>query len=606
MDDALKPLNNQLLNKIKSIPPLSGIYQYYDKDNKLLYVGKAKNLKNRVKSYFLFTPHLAPSHKLSHRINNMIIQVVSMDYIVVKSENDALILENTLIKQLKPKYNILLRDDKTYPYIYIDYHDEFPRFEITRRVISGNVEYFGPFSSGARDILDSIYEALPLVQKKSCVKGGKACLFYQIKRCLAPCEGKIDKDEYHKIVLEAKNLIKNKTLLVSYLQDKMQTLSQELRFEEATIMRDRIKSIKSSQIKTPLDLANSENIDIFVINFNELKGVVVKLFVRDGKVSDSDYTMFNYSNEFDLDEAYKRAIFSHYSKNILVYPSSILVSDEFEDMSELSSFISNKIGKQVNITKPKIGTKSKLVEIAYTNSLEHLKQQSTPISTLKEIQELFELDSTPYVVEAFDNSQMMGQATVGAMVVWENRWIKSNYRHYNLNSKDEYAQMKEMLINRTKSFEKSPPPDLWVIDGGKALLDLAIDILKSSGANVDVIAISKEKIDSKAHRAKGSAKDNIYYKDRVLKLSTNDKRLQFIQRLRDESHRFVIEYHRKQKRKEDKSISLLQIHGIGEAKVRKLLNYFGTFETIKNSSLSELEVVINSKDAQRIVEFFKN
>jgi len=201
---------------------------------------------------------------------------------------------------------------------------------------------------------------------------------------------------------------------------------------------------------------------------------------------------------------------------------------------------------------------------------------------------------------------MMGQATVGAMVVWENRWIKSNYRHYNLSSKDEYAQMKEMLINRTKSFEKSPPPDLWVIDGGKALLDLAIDILKSSGANVDVIAISKEKIDSKAHRAKGSAKDNIYYKDRVLKLSTNDKRLQFIQRLRDESHRFVIEYHRKQKRKEDKSISLLQIHGIGEAKVRKLLNYFGTFETIKNSSLSELEVVINSKDAQRIVEFFKN
>ena len=206
---------------------------------------------------------------------------------------------------------------------------------------------------------------------------------------------------------------------------------------------------------------------------------------------------------------------------------------------------------------------------------------------------------------------MMGQATVGAMIVWdEDKFTKSDFRHYNLEAKDEYAQMREMLIRRVESFEKNPAPDLWVIDGGATLLKLAHDICESVGVFIDMVAIAKEKVDAKAHRAKGSAKDIMYCKDeegivQTYKLQTSDKRLQFIQRQRDESHRFVINFHKKQKRTQDKQISLLQIKGIGEAKVKKMLLYFGTFEEIKNASLENLKEVLNEKDSMLIIEHFK-
>ncbi|MBT6108089.1 MAG: GIY-YIG nuclease family protein, partial [Campylobacteraceae bacterium] len=230
--------------KLQQLPTSAGVYQYFDKDGKLLYIGKAKVLKNRVKSYFKFTPTLAPADKLGPRIYKMISEVQSLEYIVVDNENDALILENSLIKQLKPKYNILLRDDKTYPYIYIDYSEDFPRLDITRKVLKGKgIKYFGPYSTGARDMLDSIYEILPLVQKKSCIKAGKACLFYQMEKCLAPCEGKVSKDEYKKLLDEAIGFLQNKTTLLSKLQDKMISLSTKMRFEEAMDLRDRIKTI---------------------------------------------------------------------------------------------------------------------------------------------------------------------------------------------------------------------------------------------------------------------------------------------------------------------------------------------------------------------------
>lgn len=209
---------------------------------------------------------------------------------------------------------------------------------------------------------------------------------------------------------------------------------------------------------------------------------------------------------------------------------------------------------------------------------------------------------------------MMGQATVGAMVVWNeelNAFDKKQFRHYNLEAKDEYSQMREMLIRRVESFEKNPAPDLWIIDGGETLLKLAYDIVQSVGVNLDIIAIAKEKVDAKAHRAKGAAKDIVHYKDRSgeirsLKLRTSDQRLQFIQRQRDEAHRFVINFHKKQKRKEDKQVSLLQIKGIGEAKVKKLLLYFGTFEKIKEASIEELKEVLNEKDAILLNNYFQN
>ena len=275
-----------LEEKLKQLPQESGVYKYYDKHGHLLYVGKAKNLKNRVRSYFKFSPHFLIATKVSIRIHKMLSQVHTCDWIITSNENDALILENSLIKQLKPKYNILLRDDKTYPYIYINYNEDFPRLEITRKVYKNkNIKYFGPYSIGARDMLDSIYEIVPLVQKKSCLKEKKACLFYQIKRCYAPCEGKITSEEYRELIKEALSYIYNKTKLIARLNTKMNEYSDDFRFEDAMKLRDRIKTIKKSQIKSAVDLATNENIDIFAIKSNEKKAVLVYMFIRDGKLT---------------------------------------------------------------------------------------------------------------------------------------------------------------------------------------------------------------------------------------------------------------------------------------------------------------------------------
>ncbi|WP_418185936.1 excinuclease ABC subunit UvrC [Aliarcobacter vitoriensis] len=608
-----------LEEKLKELPNDAGVYQYFDKEGHLLYIGKAKVLKNRVKSYFKFTPKLLPADKLSPRIYKMISEVENLEWIVVPNEHDALILENSLIKQLKPKYNILLRDDKTYPYIFIDYNDDFPRLEITRKIQKGkNIKYFGPYSSGARDMLDSIYEIVPLVQKKACIKGKKACLFHQIAKCLAPCEDKISKNEYKKIVENALEYIYNKTKLISKLKEKMKIYSDDFRFEDAMNLRDRIKTIEKSQIKTGIDLATNEDIDIFSINANSKKAVIVRMFLRDGKLASSNYDFIKVNDdlEFDFDEAYKRAIVNYYDNEIPILPKEILIAQELQDIEDIEDFLFKRFNKKIKIVNPKKDKKKEIINIALNNCDELLRIENSKNQTTiyEELKELFNLKTLPYLIESFDNSHLMGQATVGAMIVWNeelNNFDKKAFRHYNLESKDEYSQMREMLIRRVESFEKNPAPDLWIIDGGETLLKLAYDIVQSVGVNLDIIAIAKEKIDAKAHRAKGGAKDIIHYKNsngefKSFNLLPSDKRLQFVQRQRDEAHRFVINFHKKQKRTQDKQISLLQIKGIGEAKIKKLLLFFGEFEKIRNASYEELKNVLNEKDAQTIIEYFKD
>lgn len=599
-----------LIEKLQNLPTDAGIYQYFDKDGKLLYIGKAKVLKNRVKSYFRFTPELQPSPKLEPRIYKMISEVDNMHYIVVDSESDALILENSLIKQLKPKYNILLRDDKTYPYIYIDYNDEFPRLEITRKVLKGkNIKYFGPFSVGAKDLIDSIYEIVPLIQKKSCLKGGKACMFYQIHKCLAPCEGKVTKEEYAKLIEKSLFYINNKSKIIEKLNLKMEQYSEQFRFEDAMKMRDRIQTISKSQIKSTLDFAKDEDLDLFAVEMGNTKAIIVKMFIRGGKLISSTQNMVNITDITSLDEIYKTAIINYYNSELPDIPSTILFAHDIENINELNEFISKKYEKNINTIVPKIGIKKQLITLALKNCVELLKMDKSNTNSViySQIKGLFNLYKVPTRFECYDNSQMMGQAKVGAMIVWDDdRFYKEDYRLYNLEANDEYGQMREMLTRRVERFKENPAPDLWVIDGGQTLLNLAYDIASSVGVNLEIIAIAKEKIDAKAHRAKGSAKDILYTKDDVFKLETSDKRLQFIQRLRDEAHRSAITFHKKQKRKEDKQISLLNIHGIGEAKVKKLLNYFGTFETIQNASYAQLTQVLNDKDSKLLIEYFKN
>jgi excinuclease ABC subunit C len=589
---------------IKQLPSSAGIYQYFDKDGHLLYIGKAKNLSNRVKSYWQFSPKLAPSSQLSQRIIKMINQTVSMHYIVVNSEHDALILENSLIKQLNPKYNILLRDDKTYPYIYIDNAQKYPRFDITRKILkSKDITYYGPYSVGARDILDSVYEICKLVQKKACLKSKKLCLYHQIDKCLGPCELSISQERYQEEVTLATHLIKNKKSLLKKLEDKMGFYAEELRFEEAGELRDRMERISRSEIKSEIDFATDENYDIFVIQAATSRAVVVRIFMRHGKIISSSHDFMQLNEGYDKDESYARVLLDFYSGEKPPIIAPILIGESFEGQEVVAQHLSQIFEKKAQIEVPKRSKKKQLIDLALINANELLRRDKKSIDTklLEDLQELLNLEKIPRRVEVFDNSHMSGMATVGAMIVYEDgKFDKKSYRTYHLQARDEYAQMRETLTRRVESFAKNSPPDLWIIDGGATLLKLALDILVSSGANFDVIAISKEKIDAKSHRAKGKAKDIMHTRENEFRLKESDKRLQWTQNLRDEAHRSAIGFHKKTKLKLDQESQLLTLKGISQAKIVKLLKHFGTFEALKKTSLEDISAVLSIKDANVI------
>jgi len=595
-----------LKETIKQLPTSPGVYQYYDASGKLLYIGKAKSLKKRVKSYFNYTPVFRPADKLSPRISKMLHETVNLEYILVSTEHEALILENSLIKQLKPKYNILLRDDKTYPYIYIDAGEKFPRFEITRKVKKqAHIKYFGPFTQGASDILDALYEIYPLVQKKSCVKGGKACLYYQIERCLAPCEGKIDEAQYGEILQKAYKSLNNRSQIVSFLQERMEAMAERLLFEEAAKLRDKMTRVEKTLVLGNIDIAKAEDFDLLAHYKLGTKMCVVRLFLREGKVVSTSHNILKSDFDIDADEVYKRSLMGFYTDEYPMMVNRIYLLEDFESRQELEQLLKSRFDKKVELIVPQRGEKRKLCEIAALNAKELLVQNSkTGVDELLEdIKHTFGLKQTPYRAEGYDNSHISGTAIVGACVVWQDGWDKGSYRHYNLTHRDDYHQMKEMLGKRCDSFESNPAPNLWVIDGGEALRRLAVDVAESFGVELDVVAIAKEKINAKANRSKGGANDILYTAKGEFKLGAHDKRLHFFQRLRDESHRFVIAYHRNKKRGEDKQIELLKADGIGEGTVKKLLDFFGTFEAIKNASHDELAQVIDKK-AKALREFY--
>ncbi|MDD2384099.1 MAG: excinuclease ABC subunit UvrC [Sulfurospirillaceae bacterium] len=597
-----------LIEQLKNAPNSAGIYQFFDDKGLLLYVGKAKVLKNRVKSYFRFIPSLVPSPNTSARIYKMLHEVSSIEYIVVQSEHDALMLENSLIKQLKPKYNILLRDDKTYPYICIDLSHSFPRFVVTRKIItSKSIKYFGPLSSSAKELLNALYLAFPLVQKKGCDKGKKACLFYQIKRCLAPCEGKIDSASYAIIVQEALCALQDQRILLSILEAKMQIASEKLNFEEAAKIRDTLSAIKNALHVTHVELLKLENYDVFAIESTATLSVIMRLFIRNGKIVSTSHSLVHHNHGNDKDELYARTLFEFYNPMEQTFATHILVADTFKEQSTIATFLSEKFLQKISITTPLRGEKRYLTDIAHKNAKEILTQQlpHSKNSLYESLQILFDLKTPPRRIEVFDNSHFGGDSPVGAMIVWDETFDKASYRRYALHQKDEYAQMKEMLERRIADFSKESPPDLWILDGGNTLLQLAKSLLNQSSLHVDLLAIAKEKIDAKAHRAKGKAKDLIYNENQSFSLPTSDKRLHFVQRLRDEAHRFAITYHQNKKRDKDMSPELLKIEGIGPAVIKKLLSYFGTFETIYSASYEELETAVGKKIGENLFHSLK-
>ncbi|MDR2080530.1 MAG: excinuclease ABC subunit UvrC [Campylobacteraceae bacterium] len=596
--------SKNIYESVKALPDHAGIYQYFDANNRLLYIGKAKSLKKRVKSYFRFDEGLSPAPNLSPRIYKMIKETARLEYLLVENEHDALILENSLIKQLKPKYNILLRDDKTYPYIYIDLAQDFARFEVTRKLIKGShIKYFGPFSSSHKAILEALYLLFPLVQKRGCLRDKKACLFYQINRCSAPCEAKISADEYAKIIQSAIELINDKKQMLKRLNDKMLQASKLLNYEEASRLRDMQTAIKNSMHISQIDLARLEDFDIFAVYIEGKKACALRLFIREGRVTSSTHTILNASEGFDKEELYERLLFEYYTPDIPYLAKNILCADELENQDIIMQALKERCNHNFNIQSPKIGDKKALCNLAVKNAKELLllDKNETKTTLFESLQNLLELENTPFRIEVFDNSHLMGEASVGAMIVYESgKFIKSNYRHYHLHAKDEYSQMREILSERAKRFDKEPAPDLWLIDGGETLRSLAEDILQSVGVNTDAAAIAKEKIDAKAHRAKGSANDILYTKKGRLILSPHDERLQFLQRLRDEAHRFAIAFHRKTRQKRANENSALKAAGLNDAVIKKLIDYFGTYEATRGADEKTLNELFAKRTAKRV------
>lgn len=593
-----------LKEQIKNLPQQSGIYQYFDSKNRILYIGKAKNLRNRVKSYFNLSGETpTPSANVSHRIALMISQIAHLQIILTQSEQDALILENSLIKQLKPKYNILLRDDKTYPYILIDKNAEFARLEIVRKITNDkNHLYFGPYSSGAREILDAIYEICPLVQKKSCLKGKKACLFHQINRCYAPCEGKISAEKYGEILQNAINLLQNPSKILKILEEKMRFFAENLRFEEANRLKAQCAKIRQNTSISSIDLAKLYNCDIFVIESNATKSVLVKIFMRDGRVVFSDSFFINHNeNDLDLDSLYTQSLLNHYKNNAPFALDSILLPCDLSDSAILSEFFRQHFGKNIRILHPKSGEKKKLLDLAKNNAKNILENAETFESRaesriLEAIKSLFGLQNVPNKIEVFDTSHFQGESAVGAKIAYQNgEFDKRAYKRYALSGRDEYAQMSELLSRRANRFidGNDLPPDLWLLDGGFAQIKIAREVIASSGANVDIVGIAKEKVNHKAYRAKGGARDILRFNDLELRLEKNDERLMFLQKLRDEAHRFAISFHRK---KAIKNLEKSALQGkYSPAQIKKLLNYFGSFESVQNADETLIKEILRKR-----------
>ena len=591
-------INQQTLSHL---PETFGIYQYIDKSGRILYVGKAKNLKKRVKSYFRFKDNLPiPNPANSPRIQMMISQTFQIHTIIVSSEQDALLLENSLIKQLKPKYNILLRDDKTYPYIFIDLSKPFPRFEITRQLTQQHrdIRYYGPYPSGCREILDSLYDLCPLVQKSSCIKSKKACLFYQIKKCPAPCEQKITQEEYKNTIQKALELLENKPKLLSLLEAKMLNSSQALLFEEAQKYKERIQKIAPLVNFSQITSSKPYCLDVLAIITLNHSAILMKIFMRNGKISSSDYEILRHDFEITKTSVYTQYILNHYKDPIPIPPTEILLDEKLskDEQMQLESFLSTHQNQAITLHTPQRGFKKSLLDIAKKNAEEILRQSLLKNKDhdliLEQIKNTFSLSQTPFRIEVFDTSHHSFTYKVGGMIVYENdKFIKTSYRHYHLDGNDEYSQMSEMLTRRIQSFEKTPPPSLWVLDGGKAQLNLAKKLLESSGVYIDLLAISKEKLDSKAHRAKGSAKDIIYTENSTHRLSPQDPRLLFFQKLRDEAHRFAISFHRKQK-----TSSISKNLPYSPAQIKRLLDFFGDFVTIRNTPEEKIKKFLKDKN----------
>lgn len=601
----------ELTEKIKNLPTSPGVYLFKNKNGKVIYVGKATSLRNRVRSYFQTGKHFdAKTVALVRNISDL-------EYIVTDTEAEALILEDTLIKRYKPKYNVMLRDDKTYPYIRIT-NEEYPRIFSTRRVVRDGSKYFGPYAD-VKSMKRIIKLVRTIFRLRSCklkltdeaIRQGKfkICLDYQIKKCDGPCEGLISREQYLESVKNAISLINGKTLQIEKdLLQKMQQFAEELKFEQAAYYRNQYLLLK--EYSEHQKIVTTEPVDRDVFGFaseNEIACVLV-FNIREGKLIGKRHFIMQNKIGSSFSDILQAGIEKLYLETEFI-PDEILLPFPLEEDKFILEYLKSQKGKKVEISIPKLGDKRKLVNLANENAhfqlREHLlalmKKDAELPKRVLEVQKDLQLSKPPRKIECFDNSHIQGSDYVSSVVVFKDcKPNKSEYRKFKIKTveqNDDFAAMREAVFRRYRRLleENKELPDLVIIDGGKGQLNEAVSVLKELGIfdNVQVISIAK--------RLEEIFKPGI---QEPIVLPRSSTTLQLIQQIRDEAHRFAITYHRKLRTKRTIATELVNIDGIGEKTANKLLNAFGSVKEIKEKSLEELQEVVGRKNAEKIYFYF--
>jgi len=599
----------------KKIPLVSnspGVYRMLDKKGQVLYVGKAKNLPNRLKSYAL-------DKNQAIRTERMLALTNSLEIVTTSSEAEALLLEANLIKKFKPKFNVLLRDDKSFPYIFIEKDCDWPQLSKHRGKKNKNGYYFGPFASAGSanwtiKILQKVF--LLRVCNDSVFKNrDRPCILYQIKRCSAPCVDYINKTEYSKLVSDAVSFLSGKSKNIQKkLSMGMEISSKKMDYEKAAVLRDRIKALTQIQSSQSVSSTNLDNADVISIAQEAGKSCVQVFFYRSKQNWGNQSYFPSHDKSHTEEEVLASFIIQFYeNKNV---PAEILLNKKIKDLSLIKSALEKKEDKFISIKIPIKGNALKLSKMAEKNAKEALTRKifesETNNKLLNEVADKFKLDVLPRLIEVYDNSHIQGSSSVGALITFGSEgFIKKKYRKFNIKNKelragDDYGMLKEVFERRFSKIIKGKKqadvmiPDLVIIDGGKGQYSVGRKILDEYGFHdIPIIAIAKGK-----NRSKGD--ETFFHKTNVIKLSKREPLLFFLQRLRDEAHRFAVSSHR-MKRKKNLTKSLLdQINGIGRTRKRALLNYFGSARAVESASFDDLKKVegIEIAVAKKIHDFF--
>jgi len=593
-----------------TIPTKPGSYQFFDKTGTVIYVGKAKNLRNRVNSYF------GSSKTMASRTQRMMEEATHLEWIQVRNELEALMLEFTLIKEHKPRFNVDLKDNKSYPYLSVTLNEKWPRPTITRGKRKKGVRYFGPYGNvkAIRETLDLLVKSFPLrtcsnSKFKEHEKNGKPCLLFHIDKCSAPCVDKITKKEYDSLVSDLLSFLDgNSKSIVGNLREEMSIASDKQEYENAARVRDKILNIERVLERQQMVLNETENIDIFGFSGDAIEAAVQVFYIRHGRVVGRKGFVVDRIDGIENSELLKHLIVEHYKSNPpRGIPRQILAEVIPEDVELMETWLNGERNSSVEIRVPKRGEKKSLLETVVNNAAEEFirhrlkraKDHNARSKALNELQEALGMENAPLRIECYDMSHLQGTDYVGSMVVMEDGLLKkSDYRRFRINSfdgNDDYAAMKEVITRRLNAYLKESkqtgeasskkfayPPQLLLVDGGKGQLSVAQSAVRELGLS-DLIFV--------ASLAKQFEEVFVPGKSHPVVIRRNSEALYMLQRLRDESHRFAVEYHRKLRGKRMIESVLDGIPGLGEKRKNRLLDEFGTLKRLRESSLEDLNEI---------------